>query len=176
MMSKITAFSLIVMVSVFLSSCENGGRGIQGPLNVQTFGWNSDTSGTGTMLKVASQLESAADKLYSHSFSMFKQLSASNETATQSCDTDDTAVITIYSTNGKAQNGIEVKLDGAHIGSLKTYFPNDEPSCKTPTAQGVITLLVPAGKHTLEAASSNITWPSHVFSVEKCGCMVLPLS
>jgi hypothetical protein len=190
MMSKVTALSLIVTMAVFLSSCENGSESFQGlsfqghsfqghrfqGLSFQNFLWDSDTSGTVSVFKVASGLESAADKLYSHSLATYKQLSVSNESDTKSCDMEDTAVITVYSTNGRAQTEIDVTLDGGHVGSLTTYFPNDEPSCKTPSAEGVITLMVPAGTHTLEAASGNVIWPSHVFSVETCGCMVLPLS
>lgn len=174
MMNKVAALSLIVTMTVFLASCD-GGRSIQGILNAQTLGWNPGASGNSALLKV-SELESAADKLYSNSFKMFKQLSVSHETETQSCDMDDTAVVTIYSTNGMAQTEIDVKLDGSHVGSLSTYFPNEEPGCKTPSAKGVITIKVPAGEHTLEADSPNLNWPSHPFSVEKCGCMVLPLS
>lgn len=175
MMSKVTAFGLIFTMSLFLSACENGG-GIQGLFNAQPLGWSPDTSGPGALFQVADRVESAADKLYSSSVSMFKQLNISHETETQSCDMDDTAVVTIYSTNGMAQHEIDVKLDGSHIGSLSTYFPNEEPGCKTPSAKGVITIMVPAGEHTLEAVSPNLTWPNHDFSVEKCGCMVLPLS
>jgi hypothetical protein len=175
-MSKVTAFSLIVTMSVFLSACEDGGRSIQGLFSVQTLGWNPSASGTGAVFKVANKLESAADKLSSHTFAKFKQLDVSHETDTQSCEVDNTAIITVYSTNGMAQNEIDVKLDGSHIGSLTTYFPNEEPSCKTPSAEGIISLMVPAGKHVLEAASSNLNWPGHTFSVEKCVCMVLPLS
>lgn len=174
-MSKLTAFSLVVTMSVLLSSCDDGSRSIQGLLNPQTLGWNLSASGPGAVIKVANEVESAADKLYSQSFAMFKQLSVSHVADTQSCNSDDTAVVTIYSTNGVAQTEIDVKLDGSHIGSLKTYFPNEEPSCKTPSAEGIISLMVPAGEHVLEAASPNLSWPSHAFSVEKCGCVVLPL-
>ena len=175
MISKVTAINLIVIMSAFLSSCHDGNRSIQSLFSAQTLGLNPIASGNGAVFKVASQLESAADKLSSHSFAMFRQLSI-HETDTQSCDIHDTAVVTIYSTNGMAQNEIDVKLDGSHIGSLTTYFPNEEPSCKTPSAKGIISLVVPAGKHILEAASPNLAWPSHTFSVEKCGCIVVPLS
>lgn len=175
-MNKVIAFGLTVTMSVFLSSCDLGSSSIHRLFTPQPLGWNPGTSGSGGLFKVANELESAADKLSSHSFSVFKQINESREIDTQSCDTGDTGIITIYSVNGMAQNGIDVKLDGSHIGSLTTYFPNEEPGCKTPSAAGIITLIVPAGKHVLEAASSNLSWPSHPFSVEKCGCMVLPLS
>jgi len=117
---------------------------------------------------------SAADQLFSSTMS--RPLNISREADVQACHSNDTAVITIYSTNGSAQKEIDVKIDGSTIGSLKTYFPNGEPGCKSPNAAGIITIMVPAGKHTLEAESLNVTWPSHNFSVNKCECMVLPLS
>jgi len=177
MMSKVAALSLVVTMSVLLCSCEDGGRAVHGLFNTQPFGWSLGTgSGSGAVFEVAGELESAADKLFANPFPKFKQLTVSNKADMQSCETDDTAVVTIYSTNGKAQHEIDVTLDGSSIGSLTTYFPNDEPSCRTPSADGVITLMVPAGNHTLEASSSNLNWPSHAFSVDKCVCMVLPLS
>lgn len=103
-------------------------------------------------------------------------LGASHESNTQACNTHDTAVITIYSTNGKAQTEIDVKLDGKPVGSLTTYFPDNGPSCETPSAKGILTLMLPAGQHKLEADSPNVTWPSHNFSIDQCTCLVLPLS
>jgi len=180
MTKKVATAVLIVTVSAFLSSCDNGGVSAQAlfgaQISAQTSGFNLDVSETGAVYQVASHVESAADQLYSHAFAMLKQPAVSHETDTQFCDTDGTAVITVYSTNGKAQHEIDVKLDGSPIGSLTTYFPKDGPGCKTPSAEGVITLMVPAGKHTLEAASPNLVWPSHNFSVGKCECMSLPLS
>lgn len=117
---------------------------------------------------------SAADQLFSSTMS--RSLNISREVDAQACHSNDTAVITIYSTNGIAHKEIDVRIDGSRIGSLTTYFPDGEPGCKSPSAAGVITIMVPAGKHTLEAESPNITWPSHNFSVNKCECMVLPLS
>ena len=124
----------------------------------------------------ANQVESAADKLYSLSSTQTHRFRKSIELDAKSCSTDDTAVITIYSTNGHAHSEIDVKLDGSPVGSLTTYFPDGPPGCKSPSAKGVITLKVPAGKHTLEADSPNVNWPSHNFSVNPCECMVLPLS
>ena len=150
MKSKVTAISLSVMMFTILSSHAEGDK--------------------------MNQPVSAADQLYSLSLSMTRSSSQPRQIDTQSCATDETAVITIYSTNGQAQSEIDVKLNGSTIGSLTTYFPTGEPGCKTPSADGVITLQVPAGKHTLEAVSPNVNWPSHDFSVKKCQCMVLPLS
>jgi hypothetical protein len=176
MNGKVAIFSLIVTVSAFLPSYADGGRNAQHGSTANTLLWNTSASETDGLMKVASGVESAADKLYSQSFAMFEEISGSREIDTQSCDTKDTAVVTIYSTNGMAQHEIDVNIDGSPVGSLTTYFPDDEPGCKTPSADGVITLMVPAGKHTLEATSPNLNWPSHHFSVEKCECMSLPLS
>ena len=176
MIRKVATISLFVTMSAFLCSCADRGGSTQQLINTQTLGLNHGTNETGPVIKVASQVESAADKLYSQSFAMFNQFSGSQEIDTQSCHSDDTAVITIYSTNGVAQSEIDVKLDGSPVGTLSTYFPNEQPGCKTPTAEGVITLMVPAGKHTLEADSPNLSWPSHAFSVDRCECMSLPLS
>ena len=122
------------------------------------------------------KVESAADKLFSSSLPMSGSLGVSHDANNLSCRSNDTAVITIYSTNARAQNEIDVRVDGSPIGSLITYFPAGGPGCKTPSAEGVITIMLPAGQHTLEADSPNVSWPSHNFSVEQCQCMVLPLS
>ena len=124
----------------------------------------------------ADKVESAADKLFSMPPSMSRSINLSRENDLQSCHSNDTAMVTIYSTNGMAQSEIDVKLDGSSVGSLKTYYADGEPGCKTSSARGVITIKLPAGEHTLEADSPNISWPSHNFSVNKCECMVLPLS
>jgi len=149
MNSKLATTCLVVMISSFMSSYANGG--------------------------LTHHVESTADKLYSNPFAMPKQLDLTHETTTQYCHMNDTAVLTIYSTNSEAQAAIDLILDGSHVGSLTTYFPSNGPDCKTRSAEGVITLIVPAGKHTLEANSLNLTWPSHNFSVDQCQCMVLPL-
>jgi len=122
------------------------------------------------------KLESAADTLYNLSSTMPGRMDENRDSDIHACHSNDTATVTIYSTNGMAQSEIDVKLDGSSVGSLKTYYPDGEPGCKTPSARGVITIKLPAGKHTLEADSPNISWPSHNFSVKKCECMVLPLS
>ncbi|MGD8570732.1 MAG: hypothetical protein PVJ39_21780 [Gammaproteobacteria bacterium] len=176
MNGKVAMFSLIVTVSAFLPSYADGDSSTQDGSTINASLWNDGVKGTDGLVKVASRVESAADKLYSQSFAMFEEISGSRELDAQSCDTDDTAVVTIYSTNGMAQHEIDVNIDGSPVGSLTTYFPDDEPGCKTPSADGVITLMVPAGKHTLEATSPNLNWPSHHFSIEKCECMSLPLS
>lgn len=176
MNGKVAMFSLFVTVSAFLPSYAEGDRSIPDDSAVNTLRENSGANGTDGLVQVASNVESAADKLYSQSFAMFEQAGGSREIDTQSCDTDATGIVTIYSTNGMAQHEIDVNIDGSPVGSLTTYFPDDEPGCKTPSADGVITIMVPAGKHTLEATSPNLNWPSHHFSVGKCECMSLPLS
>ena len=124
----------------------------------------------------AGEVKSITEQLYSNSFEEYNRFDKSLNAGTQSCDVDNTAFITVYSITGKAQQGIDVMLDGSAIGNLTTYFPDDMPECKTPSTKGIITIVVPAGKHTLEASSPNLTWPSHRFTVEKCECIVLPLS
>ena len=150
MKTKVAVFSLFVTLFTFASTYADGGK--------------------------IYQVESAADKLYNLSSTMSDRLTASQENDIHACHAKDTATVTIYSTNGMAQSEIDVKLDGSPVGSLTTYYPDGEPGCKTPSARGVITIKLPAGSHTLEAESPNISWPSHSFSVKKCECMVLPLS
>jgi hypothetical protein len=150
MKTMLATTSLIVMTSTFMSSYADGGR--------------------------LYHVESITDKLYSNPLTMPEKLGISHERNAQSCRTKNTAVITIYSTNGEAQTEIDVKVDGSLVGTLTTYFPANGPRCETPSAKGIVTLVVPAGKHTLVADSPNVTWPSHSFSVNQCQCMVLPLS
>lgn len=107
--------------------------------------------------------------------SMVGQSEDSAEARIQSCNSDNTAVVTVYTINGNAQVGIDVKIDGRAVGSLTSHFPDEVPSCNTDSSAGVITLVVPAGEHTLDASSLNLYWPTHAFEVEKCECRVLPL-
>lgn len=124
----------------------------------------------------AGELKSITDKIYSNSFEEYNRFDKTQSTDAQSCDVDNTAFITVYSITGKARHGIDVKLDGSPIGNLSSYFPDEMPECQSPSSKGIITIIVPAGEHTLEAESPNLNWPGHTFSVETCGCMVLPLS
>ena len=124
----------------------------------------------------AAEVKSVTDKIYYNSFDEFNRFGKTSDIDSQSCEADNTSFITIYSITGKAQQGIDIKLDGSSIGNLTTYFPDEMPECKTPSTNGIITIVVPSGKHTLEASSPNLNWPSHTFTVEKCECMVLPLS
>ena len=119
--------------------------------------------------------KSISDRINSTSFEMINQSRESIDAAMQSCKTDKTAVITVYSVTGKAQVDIDVKLDNNPIGSLTTYYPDGGPECKTLSSKGVITIIIPAGKHTLEAKSLNLVWPDHTFTIQECECMVLPL-
>ena len=99
----------------------------------------------------------------------------SAETRMQSCHSDNTAVVTIYTTNGDAQVDIDVRIDGQAVGSLASHYPDEGPSCNTDGSAGIITLVVPAGEHTMDAKSLNLFWPSYTFEVEACECRVLAL-
>ena len=116
-----------------------------------------------------------SDMLDERAMSMIGQHDDSAEARMQSCNTDNTAVVTVYTTTGKAQVGIDVRIDGRTAGSLTSHYPDEEPLCNTDGSAGVITLVVPAGEHTLDAESINLFWPTYTFNVEKCECRVLPL-
>ncbi len=116
-----------------------------------------------------------SDLLDERAMSMVSPLGDTAEARIQSCNSDSTAVITIYTTTGKAQVGIDVSIDERTVGSLTSHYPDEEPGCNTDASAGVITLIVPAGEHTLDAESLNLFWPTHTFNVEKCECRVLPL-
>jgi len=176
MNNKMLRLSLVVVTSTLLCSCSDAGGNVQALYNATLLGWNAITGISNVVFNVASQVESITEKLYSNSSDVFKQDSEPQQVNTQSCDLRDTAVVTIYSTNGMAQHAIDVKLDGVPVGSLTTYYPDDAPACKTPSARGVITVMVPKGKHTVEASSPNLDWPGRSFTVDKCSCMLLPLS
>jgi hypothetical protein len=116
-----------------------------------------------------------SDMLDERAMSMVGQFDDSAEARMQSCNSDNTSVVTIYTTTGKAQVGIDVKIDGRVVGSLTSHYPDEEPSCNTDGSAGVITLVVPAGEHMLDAKSLNLFWPAYTFEVETCECRVLPL-
>jgi hypothetical protein len=99
----------------------------------------------------------------------------SAEARVQSCNSDNTSVVTVYTTTGKAQVGIDVRIDGRTIGSLTSHYPDEGPSCNTDSSAGVITYVVPAGEHTLDAESLNLFWPTYTFEVETCECRLLAL-
>lgn len=107
--------------------------------------------------------------------SMVGQSDDSAEARMQSCNSDNTSVVTIYTTTGKAQVGIDVRIDGRTVGSLTSHYRDEGPSCNTDSSAGVITVVVPAGEHTLDAESLNLFWPTYTFNLEKCECRVLPL-
>ena len=116
-----------------------------------------------------------SDMLDERAMSMMGHLGDSDEARMESCHSDNTAVVTIYTTTGKAQVGIDVRIDGRTVGSLTSHYPDEVPLCNTNGSAGVITLVVPAGEHTMEAESLNLFWPTYTFNVEKCKCRVLPL-
>ena len=124
----------------------------------------------------ADQVKPISDMMNPFAFQMLNQSKESIDADMQSCESDNIAVITIYSKTDKAQIGIDVKVDGNPVGSLTTHFPDTGPVCKTPSSDGIITIVIPDGKHMLEAESINLIWPIHTFNVNKCECLVLPLS
>ena len=124
----------------------------------------------------AGQVKPIDDLINPLSFQTLNQSRESLDAEMRSCESDNTAVVTIYSTTGAAQVGIDVKIDNSPVGSLTTHFPDAGPDCKTPSSDGVITVVIPAGKHTLDAESINLAWPSYSFELQKCECLSLPLS
>ena len=127
-------------------------------------------------LSYAGQVKPVSELLNSGSFDTYNPTRESIDAKMQSCESDETAVITIYSTTGKAQVGIDVKLDGSPVGTLTKHYADTGPECKTPGSDGVITIIVPAGEHALEAESLNLLWPVRTFHIRNCECMLLPLS
>jgi hypothetical protein len=123
----------------------------------------------------ATRVKSISDRLYDNSVRQYQQHQSDSDPI-QFCESEETAVITIYSEDGSAQVEIDVKVDGSPVGTLTTYYPDDPPECKTPSNGGIITLVVPAGRHTIEASSPNLAWPAQSFMIDKCRCMLLPLS
>ena len=124
----------------------------------------------------ADQVKPISDLMNPFAFQKLDQSRESLDADMQSCESDNIAVITIYSKTDKAQIGIDVKVDSSPVGSLTTHYPDTGPVCKTPSSDGIITIVIPAGKHTLEAESINLIWPVHTFNVKKCECLALPLS
>ena len=124
----------------------------------------------------ADQVKPISDMMNPFAFQKLNQSKESIDADMQSCESDNIAVITIYSKTDKAQIGIDVKVDGNPVGSLTTHFNDTGPECKTPSSDGIITIVLPDGKHTLEAESINLIWPIHTFNVNKCECLALPLS
>ena len=125
---------------------------------------------------IAGQVKSISETLISNAFDIPDQSRENIDAKMQSCETDQNAVVTIYSTTGKAQVAIDVKLDGNPVGSLTTHFRDLGPKGKTPGSGGIITIVIPAGKHTLEANSLNLVWPGYTFTIDACKCLLLPLS
>lgn len=116
-----------------------------------------------------------SDMLDERAMSMVGQYEDSAEARVQTCNSDNTSVVTIYTISGKAQEGINVRIDGRAVGSLSSHYPDEQPSCNTNSSNGVITIVVSAGEHTLDAESLNLFWPTYSFDVEKCDCRVIPL-
>ena len=106
---------------------------------------------------------------------MVGQSGDSAETRMQSCNSDNTAVVTIYTTNGNAQVGIDVRIDGRNVGNLTSHYHDEGPTCNADGSTGVITFIVPAGEHTMDANSHNLFWPTYTFEMETCECRLLAL-
>lgn len=119
--------------------------------------------------------EDISDLLDERAMSMVSPLGDTAEARIQSCNSDNTAVVTIYTTTGKAQVGIDVSIDGRTVGTLASHYPDEEPGCNSDSSDGVITLVVPAGEHTLDAESLNLFWPTYAFNVDSCQCRTLAL-
>lgn len=175
MMSKSIMLTVIVTLFAFQSSLADEISEGKGPTSLQVNPWSAAMKGSESKITIASQVESSADKLFSHSSGITDTSSIKQDASPQFCETDNIGTITIYTVNGMANKVIDVKLDGVSIGSLLTYYPDGGPPCRTESAAGIITINVAAGKHILEADSPNINWPRHAFTVEKCGCALLPL-
>jgi hypothetical protein len=150
MKNRVLTFSLMVLLSVSVSSHADDDE--------------------------SKKVKSVTDNLYSSPYTNFNQSATSPEKFADSCDLDETGLVTIYSVNGRAQVQIDVKLDGNPVGHLTTHFPEGGPDCEAPATEGAISIVVPAGTHTLEAPSVNLIWPGHTFTIEKCECVLLPLS
>ncbi len=176
MCTKTLARGLVVFIPLFLCACgSNNSQTLSSLVNGQTGGWLPGASDKGLRLQTAHKPDSPADKLMSSSAAAFFGSTQWNESDVRNCDTDNAGIVTVYATNSQALSEIEIRLDGRHVGSLRTYFPDSVPDCKTANAAGVITRWVAAGEHMVEAASLNLQWPRHDFVVEKCACMAIQL-
>ncbi len=173
-MRKLSCY-LLAAVSIFMMSCDRGDRYLPGALGLLPGSGDAVTPGQGGLLKTGNVPESAADKLLSSSDAALFGANRWNEADFGSCDSANTAVITVYSTNAAAQSAIEVGLDGVGMGTLSTYYSGSLPDCKAPESAGVMTRLVSAGDHYLEAVSPNLRWPRYDFSIRKCACMTIQL-
>ena len=118
------------------------------------------------MLMLSASLDINADQVKPISVMMnplaFQSLEQSRESIDadmQSCESDNIAAITIYSITDKAQIGIDVKVDGNPIGSLTTHFPDTGPECKTPSSDGIITIIIPASPAPVGKRPKYCGWP-----------------
>ena len=86
---------------------------------------------------------------------MVGQSEESAEARIQSCNSDNTSVVTIYTTNGDAQVGIDVSIDGRIVGSMTSHYPDEGPSCNTDSSAGVVTLVFqPVSTRWMQKAST----------------------
>lgn len=168
-------FGLLVFSCIFLGACEQADNRLPGSLTLSASGEIYAGGGDGRLVRVGYVLESAADKLLASSDAAFYGARELNDVDFGNCDAENTAVVTVYSTNSRAQNEIELTLDGVSLGVVSTYFSDSLPDCKAPDSAGVKTRLLSAGDHTLEATSPNLHWPRYAFTVAKCACMTIQL-
>ena len=89
------------------------------------------------------------------------------------CLEDNTGKLTVYTSN-PSPGAITVYIDGNHAGSLSHYFTGDGPDCGA-SGDGVITQVVEAGLHTIEASSSGRTWGPTSVDVDVCRCSRMEL-
>ena len=90
------------------------------------------------------------------------------------CSTNNTGEITIYTTKSTG-GATSVKIDGASVGSLTSYFPSGAPTCGVSSSSGAITKTLTAGSHSIFAEDDEATWgPSNV-TISQCGCLTYTL-
>ena len=77
----------------------------------------------------AGQVKSVSEAISSSPFAMLDQSRESVDAKMRSCETDKNAVVTIYSTTGKAQVGIDVKLRTVVFGGHGDFFRLELKRC-----------------------------------------------
>lgn len=69
-------------------------------------------------------------------------------------------------------SAISLKVDGAPVGNLTTYFASTTPACGQ---SGTVNVTLPAGTHTVSGISGSITW-NGTATVTAGGCSLFKLS
>lgn len=127
---------------------------------------------TGTF---AAKPEPVADALLSKPFELVTQSADDIAQQMASCASDATGAVTVYVATDRAQVGIDVMVDDAHVANLTSHYPDERPPCMTASSNGLVTMVLPVGEHTMEARSLNLAWPEYRFSIEQCDCVLIPL-